>query len=789
MSRTTEAISSRRGTHLVRGAGLINADTANVAEVARALRDVDGDTNVWVEKTTDDDTIRFDAGGVNDILDITSLGLSNIEFAKQASNPGVDSTKSLYQDDGTNYDDGTLVWNNKSVFLDEMSIGDPGFEQGDITVNGTTYDAIFKVNEFGDTRLASQILHRHSDTTNVSANLVFARARGATASHTVVQDGDVIGELGFVGHDGTDYAFSSTIRVEVDGTPGNNDMPGRFVFKTSSDGAQNPTERLRLGASSAVWNNGNNDYDFQFKGTSTDNAMLFDAAEETVFINGSQPITFTGGTALELKLLARRDDSDVSIGIGSLAHSDTAGRGGVVFGGRSRGTETSPTVVQNSDNLFDFSALGHDGTDFGLAATIRFKVDSTGTVSSTSMPGRLSLRTSPDLTTSPTEKFAATNDGVVFNDDSNGYSFRAETIGDEYGLYNDGIIDTWSMGTSVTSITINALTVKPKILVDRGGGDSNINFICLSNLDSSSAGAFNVWARARGSGVGPSTFQAVQNGDRGGTFRMDMHDGTQFITAGDFAFAVDAAVSTNIVPTSFTVRQMDSTGTLFTAFSIASNGRLFFNPAGGTDITLFDDGGIRANQNKNSAATADFIYSSATYSNQFRLDVSANQTNVSDSNNTQGALFSADSDDHEVRINKFNTDCNLVVESSSAGVNLWESDTTNDIITQGTTLFTGRHQADKGADVASANTLTLGGGGNVFDITGTTTINNITVTDWQSGSEITLKFDGVLQFTHAATGSGQMFLAGSGNLTTAVNTRIKLFLDGTDWYEISRTVA
>jgi hypothetical protein len=39
--------------------------------------------------------------------------------------------------------------------------------------------------------------------------------------------------------------------MEVDGTPGNNDMPGRIVFATTADGAVNPTERVRLTADGA----------------------------------------------------------------------------------------------------------------------------------------------------------------------------------------------------------------------------------------------------------------------------------------------------------------------------------------------------------------------------------------------------------------------------------------------------------------------------------------------------------------------------------------------------------
>lgn len=107
----------------------------------------------------------------------------------------------------------------------------------------------------------------------------------------------------------------------------------------------------------------------------------------------------------------------------------------------------------------------------------------------------------------------------------------------------------------------------------------------------------------------------------------------------------------------------------------------------------------------------------------------------------------------------------------------------------GASRFDGRILGSKGADVASANTTTLGSDGNSFDITGTTTINNITVTGWQSGSRIMVKFDGVLTFTDQAGGSGQLRLATSSNLTTAANTRVVLELDGTEWWELSRTVA
>ena len=58
----------------------------------------------------------------------------------------------------------------------------------------------------------------------------------------------------------------------------------------------------------------------------------------------------------------------------------------------------------------------------------------------------------------------------------------------------------------------------------------------------------------------------------------------------------------------------------------------------------------------------------------------------------------------------------------------------------------------KGSDVASGDAVTLGFGGNTFDITGTTTINHINNTNWVVGSVVILHFDGAVILTHNAGG-------------------------------------
>jgi hypothetical protein len=82
----------------------------------------------------------------------------------------------------------------------------------------------------------------------VAPRFFFARSRSAVNNATggVVLDNDDLGNIRFAGDDGTNFITAAEILVEVDGTPGTNDMPGRLVFSTTADGASSPTERFRI---------------------------------------------------------------------------------------------------------------------------------------------------------------------------------------------------------------------------------------------------------------------------------------------------------------------------------------------------------------------------------------------------------------------------------------------------------------------------------------------------------------------------------------------------------------
>ena len=103
-----------------------------------------------------------------------------------------------------------------------------------------------------DYNSSSMGLARFENSVN-APSVVFHKSRNASiGGDTVVQDDDEMGRIRFFGNDGTDFTEGARITALVDGTPGNNDMPGRLMFSTTADGASSPTERMRINATGQV---------------------------------------------------------------------------------------------------------------------------------------------------------------------------------------------------------------------------------------------------------------------------------------------------------------------------------------------------------------------------------------------------------------------------------------------------------------------------------------------------------------------------------------------------------
>ncbi len=114
------------------------------------------------------------------------------------------------------------------------------------TINGVDVNSLIEVHSEGADAPVGITIHNHGNNDATSSELLFIRSRGTHNSPTAVIDTSILARIAGAGYDGTDNQIGAEIEFAVDGTPGNNDMPGAIKFSTTSDGQGTPTERLRI---------------------------------------------------------------------------------------------------------------------------------------------------------------------------------------------------------------------------------------------------------------------------------------------------------------------------------------------------------------------------------------------------------------------------------------------------------------------------------------------------------------------------------------------------------------
>jgi len=111
-------------------------------------------------------------------------------------------------------------------------------------INGETATLQVRGNTFG----SSSISISNHQAANSEPSLLFYKSRNTTpGSFTSIANNDSVGHIWFAADDGTDGASGvARIVVAIDGAPGANDTPGRMQFYTTNDGANSPTEKMRI---------------------------------------------------------------------------------------------------------------------------------------------------------------------------------------------------------------------------------------------------------------------------------------------------------------------------------------------------------------------------------------------------------------------------------------------------------------------------------------------------------------------------------------------------------------
>ena len=144
----------------------------------------------------------------------------------------------------------TYVANGSGVIVGHTS-------QETISIGDGGTDLVPEVQILGTAQADASLMLAAFSTTATSAGApliaLVKGGNGTIGSHTVVTDGEELGNIIAYGDDGTDLeAPAAQIQFEVDGTPGTGDMPGRMIFATTTDAGETLTERMRINAKGTV---------------------------------------------------------------------------------------------------------------------------------------------------------------------------------------------------------------------------------------------------------------------------------------------------------------------------------------------------------------------------------------------------------------------------------------------------------------------------------------------------------------------------------------------------------
>ena len=93
-------------------------------------------------------------------------------------------------------------------------------------------------------------LGRYSNDNSGPSIMLFKSRGGTIGTSAVLQDNDEVGQINFLGTDGSAADnFVAQVKAEVDGTPTTDTVPGALIFSTAAQGNQGASERMRIDSS------------------------------------------------------------------------------------------------------------------------------------------------------------------------------------------------------------------------------------------------------------------------------------------------------------------------------------------------------------------------------------------------------------------------------------------------------------------------------------------------------------------------------------------------------------
>ena len=373
-------------------------------------------------------------------------------------------------------------------------------------------------------------------------------------------------------YDGDQYIQNGYVSFGVDGTPGNNDMPGNIAFWTCADGAAVPTQRLILDSAGVLKPFANDGVALGTTALSYSDLFLASGgvinwaagnvtathASGQLSINGSStPAVLLGSATAYVHATAtpRIQVSDVSnaAAISALRWDNASTGGPALYLAKSRGSVGVQTIVAANDTLGSIRFDGSDGTEFRLGAQIAAFVD--GTPGSGDMPGRLVFSTTADGASTVTERLILDNAGVLKPAANDGVALGTTALSySDLFLASGGVVN-WNAGAA--TITYNAGLTSFDMLAnttlgivmgkyDSGSGGNNINYYMAlhgANADGYGDGWTSRWSRGT-----LSSPTIVSENDAIILVKGNFYDGDQYVPAAQIVVGVDGTPGDNDMP-------------------------------------------------------------------------------------------------------------------------------------------------------------------------------------------------------------------------------------------------
>jgi len=524
---------------------------------------IDTSGNVGIGTISPGARLNVVAASASDALRITQTGAGNALVVEDSANP--DSTPFIV---GTNGEIRIGLTNSIPVGspfarqLQSAIVGDP--------TGGSAGAAFSRFSADGS-----------------GSVFAFGKSRGNdTTSFAIVSNGDSLGAIRWAGADGTTLqSYAAEIRVDVDGTPGPSDMPGRLVFSTTADGASSPTERMRIdnqgrigigGAPAAGQNFGN--YKNITGATTSYGALVSAVVQSDVTSAANYYLANINTAAAAFSLSNARGYLATQGSIG--ASSSVTNQYGFVADSTLTGATNNYGFYSNiasgtgrwnfyaagtADNYFA-GAVGIGGLPYAGASVV---VSKSITGSTAGIGIAVDGTAQSDVTNSCQSFLSQAKTAAAVFTLGNYYGFRAQqasfgagsTITNQYGFAADssltGATNNFGFHSNIPSGSgrynfYAAGNASNYFAGNVGiGGDASValeTFASATNwVRNNAAAGIPIFAAYRSNGT-ISSKTVVSSGDEAGRFDVRGFDGTNFIQLAQINFHVDGTPGTNDMP-------------------------------------------------------------------------------------------------------------------------------------------------------------------------------------------------------------------------------------------------